>query len=81
MDAIDDQGFPMSSTAAVLVPLADTAELQEGLVPLDELAHQVKKHPSTLKRLLPPDHIVRIGRTPWVHAARSRAFLLAGRKR
>ena len=70
-----------TTTDASVAPPTEAADDQEEIIQVSELAHQWKKHPVTIKRLLPPELIVYVGRTPWAYAARSRAYLLAGGKR
>jgi hypothetical protein len=82
LGAIDSRSVPMSPTDDLAsASLVERADDSEEIIPVSELAHQVKKHPVTLKRLLPPELIVYVGRTPWAYAARSRTFLLSGGKR
>jgi hypothetical protein len=68
------------STTADASP-AKASDGREELILVSELAHQMKKHPVTIKRLLPPELVVYVGRTPWAFAARSRAVLLSARGR
>ena len=64
-----------TTTDASVVPFSEPVADQEELIPVSELAHQCRKSPVTIMRLLPADFVVRVGRTPWVPAARSRAIL------
>ena len=48
--------------------------------PAKDVAREIGKHETTLLRLIPRELVLRVGKTPFVHTAGCRAWLLAGGK-
>ena len=61
-----------------LHPDAPSTRILGDYTPAKDVARELRKHETTLLRMLPRELVLYVGKTPFVHTAGSRAWLLAG---